>query len=97
YKKELIMIAEQEIEKMVKDGRRKEAIALLEQQLAEFGEEEGILERVGELIYAEGELAGALNKFNAVLRLNSDNRKARNYVTMINNILGYYCKDLLNP
>ena len=91
------MIAEQEIEKMVKDGRRKEAIALLEQQLAEFGEEEGILERVGELIYAEGELAGALNKFNAVLRLNSDNRKARNYVTMINNILGYYCKDLLNP
>lgn len=92
-----MMLMEQEIRKMVEEGRRKEAIALLERHLAESGPEERVLEQVGELIYAEGELAGALNKFNAVLRLNPDNRKARNYVTMINNILGYYCKDLLNP
>ena len=37
------------------------------------------------------------NKFNTVLRLNPDHRKAANYVIMINNILGYYCKDMFNP
>ena len=28
---------------------------------------------------------------------NPDHRKAANYVVMINNILGYYCKDMFNP
>lgn len=46
---------------------------------------------LGELIYAEGRMPEALNKFNAVLRIRPDNQKARNYVVMINNILGYYC------
>ncbi|MDE5612623.1 MAG: hypothetical protein K2I90_11475 [Odoribacter sp.] len=91
------MMTEQEIRKMVEEGRRREAIALLERQLAEQGAEEELLMRLGELIYAEADFAGALNQFNALLRLNPGNQKARNYVTMINGILGYYCKDLLNP
>ena len=91
------MITEQEIKKLVQEGRRKEAIALLEEQLKVQGPEELVLMQLGELIYAEGQMADALNKFNAVIRLNPENQKARNYVTMINGILGYYCKDLLNP
>ncbi len=91
------MITEQEIKKLVQEGRRKEAIALLEEQLKVQGPEELVLMQLGELIYAEGQMANALNKFNAVIRLHPENQKARNYVTMINGILGYYCKDLLNP
>ena len=58
-------------------------------------EEEWLL--LGELLYADGKMTEALNKFNTVLRLNPDHRKAANYVVMINNILGYYCKDMFNP
>ena len=50
-------------------------------------EEEWLL--LGELLYADGKMTEALNKFNTVLRLNPDHRKAANYVIMINNILGY--------
>ena len=61
------------------------------------GENADLLLLLGELIYAEGRMPEALNKFNAVLRIRPDDQKARNYVVMINNILGYYCKDLFNP
>ena len=39
----------------------------------------------------------ALNKFNAVLKINPVNKKAAAYVTMINDVLDFYHKDLLNP
>lgn len=85
------------VQELLKAGRRKEAIDILEESVRENGGNEEMLLQLGELIYAEGRMTDALNKFNAVLRLNPDNRKAGNYVRMINNILGYYCKDLLNP
>lgn len=91
------MTLEEQVRALVKDGRRPEAIRLLEERLKEKEEDEDLWLYAGELIYAEGRMADALNKFNAVLRLNPANQKARNYVTMINNILGYFCKDLLNP
>lgn len=87
----------EKIQELVKAGKRKEAIDILEESVRENGGNEEVLLQLGELIYAEGRMTDALNKFNAVLRLNPDNRKAGNYVGMINNILGYYCKDLLNP
>ncbi len=55
------MITEQEIKKLVQEGRRKEAIALLEEQLKVQGPEELVLMQLGELIYAEGQMANALN------------------------------------
>ena len=39
----------------------------------------------------------ALNCLNEVLRMNPGNTRARVHVEMINSILNYYCKDLLNP
>lgn len=87
----------EKVQELLKAGRRKEAIDILEESVRENGGSEELLLQLGELIYAEGRMTDALNKFNAVLRLNPDNRKAGNYVAMINNILGYYCKDLLNP
>lgn len=88
---------EEKIKLLLDAGNRVEAIKMAEEYLQRQGEDEGLLLLLGELIYAEGRMPEALNRFNAVLRLNPGNRKARNYVTMINNILGYYCKDMFNP
>lgn len=88
---------EEKIKQLAEKGQRSEAICLLEEYLQREGVCEDDLLQLGEWLYAEGRSTEALNKFNAVLRLNPKNRKAANYVTMINNILGYYCKDLLNP
>lgn len=88
---------EKEIKILLEAGQRQEAIKKIEAYLQREGENADLLLLLGELIYAEGRMPEALNKFNAVLRIRPDNQKARNYVVMINNILGYYCKDLFNP
>ena len=88
---------EEKIKALLDAGNRAEAIKMIEAYLQQEGEEEELLLWLGELIYAEGRMPEALNRFNAVLRLNPENQKARNYVTMIHNILGYYCKDMFNP
>ncbi len=74
----------------------KEAIAALEREVSQQGSEEKLL-LLGELYYKEGRSVEALNKFNAVLKINPDNVKAAAYVTMINDVLNFYYKDLLNP
>ena len=78
-----------EIQEWIEKGNRTEAVRLLEEWVGKHpaDEEEWLL----------GKMTEALNKFNTVLRLNPDHRKAANYVVMINNILGYYCKDMFNP
>ncbi len=88
---------EKEIKILLEAGQRQEAIKKIEAYLQQGGENADLLLLLGELIYAEGRMPEALNKFNAVLRIRPDDQKARNYVVMINNILGYYCKDLFNP
>ena len=67
------------------------------QEWIEKGNRTEAVRLLEELLYADGKMTEALNKFNTVLRLNPDHRKAANYVIMINNILGYYCKDMFNP
>ncbi|MCR9011635.1 hypothetical protein [Gabonibacter chumensis] len=83
---------------LAKEKKTEEAVALLEEQV--IGEKEGpeeILMELGIIYNGKADFTRALNYFNAVLRLNPDNGKARTYVNMINGILDYYCKDLLNP
>lgn len=87
---------EDKIEELLKNGQRAEAIACLEEYL-KTETDEALLMQLGELLFADGKKTEAMNKFNAVLRLNPDNTKARNYITMIRGILDYFCKDLLNP
>lgn len=87
----------EELKRMEREGRRAEAMRLLEQKVAEFPENADLWLIWGEMLYADGRMADALNKFNTVLRLEPEHSKAMNYVTMINNILGYYCKDMFNP
>ena len=78
-----------EIQEWIEKGNRTEAVRLLEEWVGKHPADEEE--------YADGKMTEALNKFNTVLRLNPDHRKAANYVVMINNILGYYCKDMFNP
>ncbi|WP_251623465.1 tetratricopeptide repeat protein [Odoribacter lunatus] len=87
---------EEYVEVLIAEGKLEEAIAVLERK-CEQEEEEEMLLLLGELYYKKGKSIQALNKFNAVLRKNPDNIKAHTYVTMINNILNFYHKDLLNP
>lgn len=84
------------IEKLVKEGKLQEAILELEKKTADQPAEMDLLE-LGELYYREGKNTDALNKFNAVLRLNPENSKAQTYISMINKVLDFFCKDLLNP
>lgn len=88
----------EDIKKIAKEGRRDEAIGMLQQMLEHNeGEREDVLLELGAVYYAKGDTTRALNHFNEVMRINPGNTKAKNYLDMINGILDYYCKDLLNP
>lgn len=87
---------EEDIDLLIAGGKTKEAMAVLERELSHRESEEKLL-LLGELYYKEGRSVEALNKFNAVLRVNPANAKAAAYVTMIDDILNFYHKDLLNP
>lgn len=84
------------IEKLVKEGKLQKAIIELEKKTADQPAEMDLLE-LGELYYRVGKSTDALNKFNAVLRLNPENSKAQTYISMISKVLDFFCKDLLNP
>ena len=87
---------EENIDILIVEGKIKEAIEILERELSHWENEEKLLV-LGELYYKAGRSVEPLNKFNAVLKVNPDNAKAMAYVTMINDILNFYHKDLLNP
>ena len=90
------MNIEEEVKKLIGDNERGKAIQVLE-AYPEIQNSEMLLLQLGELLFAESKMTEALNKFNAVIRINPENRKAINYVTMIRGIMDYYNKDLLNP
>ena len=87
---------EAQVKSYLQEGKEMEAIALLEKQL-QTSQREEYLFLLGELYYKIGNHSKALNYFNAVLRINSRNRKAAAYVEMINDVMDFYYKDLLNP
>ena len=88
----------EEAKQLAKQGRREDAIAMLQQMLEKNeGERELVLLEVGAVYYARGNTTQALNHLNEVMRINPENMKAKNYLDMINGILNYFCKDLLNP
>lgn len=87
---------EKKVSLLIAEGKMEEAVAALEQDIQRESSEEKLL-LLGELFYNQGRSIDALNKFNAVLKLNPENTKASAYVKMINDILNFYHKDLLNP
>ena len=88
----------EDIREMAKAGRRREAVEELTKMLEEEGcDRETVLLELGVVYNAMADMTNALNCLNEVLRVNPENTRAKTYVDMINSILNYYCKDLLNP
>ena len=88
----------EEVKQLAKDGQRDEAVAILLQMLESGAEErEAVLLELGAVYYDKGDPVQALNYLTEVMRINPGNTKAKAYLEMINGILDYYCKDLLNP
>ena len=88
----------EDIREMAKAGRRREAVEELTKMLEEEGcDRETVLLELGVVYNAMADMTNALNCLNEVLRINPENTRAKTYVDMINSILNYYCKDLLNP
>lgn len=84
------------IKTLIAEGKVTEAISELEKMPVEQQDKEWLFV-VGELYYRIGRHTDALNKFNAFLRLEPGHVQATAYVRMINEILDFFCKDLLNP
>ena len=88
----------EDAKQLAKQGDREGAIAMLRQMLEQNeGERELVLLELGVVYNARGETTQAINHLNEVMRINPENIKAKAYLDMINGILDYYCKDLLNP
>ena len=85
----------EDAKQLAKQGDREGAIAMLRQMLEQNeGERELVLLELGVVYNAMGETTQAINHLNEVMRINPE---AKAYLDMINGILDYYCKDLLNP
>lgn len=88
----------EDAKQLAKQGDREGAIAMLRQMLEQNeGERELVLLELGVVYNTMGETTQAINHLNEVMRINPENIKAKAYLDMINGILDYYCKDLLNP
>ena len=88
----------EDAKQLAKQGDREGAIAMLRQMLEQNeGERELVLLELGVVYNAMWETTQAINHLNEVMRINPENIKAKAYLDMINGILDYYCKDLLNP
>ena len=88
----------EDAKQLAKQGDREGAIAMLRQMLEQNeGERELVLLELGVVYNTMGETMQAINHLNEVMRINPENIKAKAYLDMINGILDYYCKDLLNP
>jgi len=79
----------------LEEGRPQEALQLLG-QILEVGQGESIFLK-GEIYYKLQMWGDALNHFSHYKELFPDDKRSESYCLMIQNILGFYHKDLYNP
>jgi len=76
-------------------NRHDEALAILNEiTIANHSE---VIFLKGEIYFKLQRWGEALNQFSLFKELNPTDQKAESYCTMIQNILGFYHKDLFNP
>jgi len=51
----------------------------------------------GKIYQKKGDTRKAMNFFMRVLEVDPDNVVARTSLDMLNSIMGYFCKDMINP
>ena len=81
--------------KALDQNRIEEALALLElESLKDDGE---AIFLKGEIYYKLQKWGESLNQFSTYLELFPEDKKAESYALMIQNILGFFHKELYNP
>jgi len=76
-------------------NRPEEALALLDHDLLKNNSESIFLK--GEICFKLQQWGDALNQFSAYLEHFPADKRAESYCQLIQNILGFYHKDLYNP
>ena len=76
-------------------GMPEEALDILDNQLIENSSDALFLK--GEIYFKLQRWGEALNQFSRLLEKSPADSKAQSYCLMIQNILGYYHKDMYNP
>ncbi len=79
----------------LKQNRYEEALTILNHESLRNTRESIILK--GEIYFKLQKWGEALNQFSACLEKFPEDKKAESYCLMIQNILGFYHKDLYNP
>ncbi len=79
----------------LKQNQHEEALAILNHETLKNSRESIILK--GEIYFKLQQWGEALNQFSACLEKFPEDKKAESYCLMIQNILGFYHKDLYNP
>jgi tetratricopeptide (TPR) repeat protein len=87
----IISAAKKELE----HGRPEEALIILDNTIVANNGEAIFLK--GEIYFKMQKWGEALNEFSLFLEQFPDDTKAKSYSAMIQNILGFYHKDLYNP
>ncbi|MFA8436133.1 MAG: tetratricopeptide repeat protein [Marinifilaceae bacterium] len=95
---------ESKIQELIKAAQEKvaaneiqEAIALYKEVTELDPKHEEAFFQIGTLYYQLGQFGPALSGFYAVIDINPDNKKAQVNLDMINSIMDYHNKDLINP
>lgn len=84
-------------EQLFNDGSIKEALDVLNEILkGNIHNVDALLLRV-KVYYRQQSWGNALNDLNSILEIDTDNLVARNYKTMVLDILTYWNKDNFNP
>ncbi len=89
---EMIIIGAKEA---IERNKPEEALSLLNQEA--FGNNGEVIFLKGEIYFKLQNWGEALNHFNAYLEWFPGDKKAESYCLMIQNILGFYHRDLYNP
>lgn len=76
-------------------GLQEDALKILD-QLAIAGHNEAVFLK-GEVYFKMQQWGKALNEFSRFKELEPDDKRPDSYCLMINNILGFFHKDLYNP
>lgn len=79
----------------VEQNRHEDALAILDKSVSENNVAVVFLK--GEIYFKLERWGDALNQFSRYLNQCPSDTKAESYCTMIQNILGFYHKDLYNP
>lgn len=86
-----------DIEELFKADKLEQALVLSLSKVKEDAKNVDALLYCGKIYQKQGDTREAMNYFMKVLEIDADNTVAKTSLQMLNSIMGYYCKDMINP